>query len=133
MPDYFLVRNGLKGNLGFEAGLIIPVVTDYGYYNDAEILFVKAGVSRHLLGYSYGIPIVSIGEKAISSHRHNRYFLGFGVFPFRGAQFIAISATAGYGSVVTNYSSNNINGKIKVRTGDISLSISVGLNKYIFE
>jgi hypothetical protein len=34
---------------------------------------------------------------------------------------------------VANYASKNINGKIKARTGDISISFSFGLNKFIFQ
>jgi hypothetical protein len=129
IPTHFLVANGIKANIGFEIGLITPVFTTA---DDARA-FIAAGMSRHFLGFDYGGNIINLGEQRISNHRHNRWFFGLKFIPFEKTKFFTISATAGYGNVVANYASKNINGKIKARSGDISISFSFGLNKFVFQ
>lgn len=128
IPTYFLLANGVKANIGFELGIIYPVFTTA---DDARSFFAF-GISRHILGFDYGDDLINLGEQRISNHRHNRYFFGVKFIPIKKAEFFSISATAGYGNISANYASKNINGKIKARTGDISISFSFGLNKFVF-
>lgn len=129
IPTHFLVANGIKANIGFEIGLLCPVFTT----SDDARAFVAVGLSRHFLGFDYGGNIINLGEQRISNHRHNRWFFGLKFIPLEKVKFFTISATAGYGNVVANYASKNINGKIKAKTGDISISFSFGLNKFVFQ
>lgn len=128
IPTHFLLANGVKANIGFEVGVLYKVYTTDKHAR----AFLSAGISRHFLGFDYGGDIINLGEQRISNHRHNRFFFGLKFIPFNQAKYFTISATAGYGNIVANYASKNINGKIKARTGDIAISFSFGLNKFVF-
>lgn len=129
IPTHFLLANGVKANIGFELGVLTPIFT-----TDTEAqAFFALGISRHFLGFDYGGRLINLGEQRISNHRHNRFFLGLKFVPLEQAPYFSISATAGYGTIAANYASKNINGKIKARTGDISISFAFGLNKFVFQ
>lgn len=128
IPTHFLLANGIKANIGFELGFLVRI---YSTDDDAKA-FLALGTSRHFLGFDYGGAIINLGEQRISNHRHNRYFFGLKLVPINKAKYFTISATAGYGNVVANYASKNINGKIRARAGDISISFAFGLNKFVF-
>lgn len=129
IPTHFLVANGIKGNLGFELGFMYEIFTNV---DDANAFFIT-GMSFHMLGFDYGKHIVNIGGQEVTNHRHNRFFLGLKFLPFKKGKFIALSSTIGLGNITTNFSSKNVNGKIKARSGDISISITIGLNKFIYK
>jgi len=129
IPTHFLLANGVKANIGFELGIIIPIFTT----NDDSRAFFAMGWSAHFLGFDYGTDLINLGAQRISNHRHNRYFLGVKFIPIAKAKFFSISATAGIGTISANYGSKNINGKIKAGTGDVSISFSFGLNKFVFQ
>jgi hypothetical protein len=130
IPTNFLVANGVKANLGFELGLLFPVYTPQE--GDARG-FLAVGVSRHLLGFSYGGKLINLGEQNISNHTHSRFFFGLKFIPFDKFKFLTLSATAGYGNINANYASKNINGKIKANATDVSISFSVDLNKFVLK
>jgi hypothetical protein len=129
IPTHFLLANGVKANIGFELGFLMPIFT---HADDAKA-FLIAGTSRHLLGYDYGGSLINLGAQRISNHRHNRYFFGIKFVPFDKAKYFTVSATAGYGNILANYSSKNINGLIQARTADFSLAFAFGLSKFVFK
>ena len=126
IPTSFLLANGVKANIGFEIGLMTPISTTA---EDAKA-FLTIGLSKHFLGFDYGGDLINLGNQRISNHRHNRYFFGVKLIPFSNLRFFSINASAGFGRIVANFASQNVNGKIKARTADVSISFTFGINKF---
>lgn len=128
VPTYFLLSQGLKGNLGVEVGLMKPVFTP----QQDQKGFFTLGASFHLLGISYDGQILNLAENQRSNLNHFRVFIGGKWLPLKKAKFFAISLTPGYGYLFTNISSKDIDGRLSASTIDVSLSISLDLNKFVY-
>ncbi|NOQ75622.1 MAG: hypothetical protein GQ574_26680 [Crocinitomix sp.] len=127
IPTHFLIANGLKANLGIEVGLLYPVFTTTGNAR----AFISGGYSSHFIGFEYGGAIINIGGNTISNHRHTRFFFGAKFIPIKQLKFLSLGASFGYGTIKANFSTKNINGKIKARAGDVSFSLSFGINHFV--
>ena len=126
IPTHFLIANGVKANIGTEIGLLINV-----FSTSNESAFLTAGFSYHFLGLDYNSPIINLAEQRVSNHRHSRFFIGAKFLPLHNMKFMSVSMSLGYGTIFANYASKNINGKVKARTGDVSISFAFGLNKFM--
>jgi hypothetical protein len=132
IPTYFLLNNGIKGNLGFELGLmwaLQPAVPDH-----EKQIFLTLGASFHIVGVAYGgNAVINLANEQRTNHRHTRYFMGVKYIPFNKAKYLTVGASAGLGNIFANLQNQNINGEMHATTSDVSISVSIGLNQLVFQ
>jgi len=128
IPTSMLAANGVKANMGGDLGLMFNLSPQSA--NVSTPSFICAGYQFNFLGFKYGGRIISLDKQYISNNLHSRLFLGFKYYPTEQFQFFSFGVSVGYGNITANYESNNINGRIKARTFDVSLSAYIGISKH---